>query len=103
MLDVGVEADVLNHADLVVRVVDDFEVSHGREIKHFLDLIVACVKFDQMLDVAKVLERSQLIVRHIEILQVSVTSDTLKSCQLLSAHVHLEVRVPRVIESFAEA
>ena len=56
MLDVGVEADVLNHADLVVRVVDDFEVGHGREIKHFLDLIVACVKFDQMLDVAKVLE-----------------------------------------------
>lgn len=53
-LQVRVEAHVLDHFYLVVRVVDDLEVRRRSEIKHLGDAIVARVQLDQVLDVAQV-------------------------------------------------
>ena len=77
MLKVWVEANVLNLLNLVVRVIDNLEVSGGREVKHLLDAVVACVELDQVLDVTKVLKSGQRVARYIDILEVLVTSNSL--------------------------
>ena len=51
MFQVGVEHDVLDHLNLVVRVVNNLQIGRRREVKHLCDLVVAGVKFDQVLNV----------------------------------------------------
>ena len=77
MLEVGVEADVLDLFDLVVRVVHHFQVRGRCEVQHLLDSVVAGVELDEMFDVSEVDKGGQRIVRHIDVLQVLVTPHSL--------------------------
>ena len=61
-LHVGVEADVFNNFNLVVRVVDDFKVCWWSKVKHLSDSIVARVQLDHVLNVRQVLQAGQTVV-----------------------------------------
>ena len=51
MLQVWVETDILDNADLVLTVVDRLKVGWWREVKHLLDSVVAGIELDKVLGI----------------------------------------------------
>lgn len=60
-----------------MRIVNYLKVSRRSEIKHLGDSIIACIQFDQVLDVAQMLQTCQLIIRNINVLQIFVVAHSL--------------------------
>ena len=56
---VGIKADVFDSFNLVVRVVDNFEVSRGSEIEHLGDAIIARIQLNQVLNLTQVAQTRQ--------------------------------------------
>ena len=54
MLQVRIKKHILNLRDLVVRVVNNFEVGWSGKIEHLLQAVVAGVKLNQVLNVRQV-------------------------------------------------
>ena len=49
MFQVNVLVSVVNPVDSIARVVDPLEVGGGLEVEHLPNLVVGCVKFNQVL------------------------------------------------------
>ena len=86
-----------------MRVVNHFQVCRRCKVKHFGDPVVAGVELDQVLDVGKVRQCSELVVRQVDVLQVLVTPDALQSGKRLMINIQFQVGVPCVVECLSQA
>ena len=68
---------ILDLVDKVSSVVNEFKVGRRLEVESLPDLVPCCLQLNQMLEMRKIFQMNELVVRDIDILKILVFLNTL--------------------------